>query len=567
MGCERVEVSTPVRPAVPGRGSEPDDARPGELSAPAPGRVDDVVQTAARQGALGLAGAVLAGLGGLVLTIVVSRMLPAAEAGVYFTSVAAFTITATVLVLGSDTGLVRSLAGARAAGRPELLRPYLRVVLAPVTVAAAGVSLTVWLFAEPLSRIVFAGAEQALMAQAMRLLAPFLLAATLSVVLLNGASRGLGTLRTFTAVQQIFLPGVRPVLVGAVLVGAGAVWGAGGRTAQLALLAWAAPLLVALVVAARAVHHRLPDAAATSAGVVVPDHLGRRFWRATAPRGLAATFEVLIVWSDVVLVTALLGPVRGGIYAAASRFVTSGSFALQAVRLSVGPLLAGAFARGDVEQAAQVHRLSIRWAILSTWPVYLAMGAFAPGVLALLGPDYAEAAGALSVLCLAMLGVVATGNANTVLNMAHRSHWAAANTALATVLMLGLDLLLVPRIGILGAAVGWSAAMLTDAALSTLEVRLGLGLHSADASVAQVVAVVLTCFAVPVLAVRLATDGLRVPAPVVLFAGTAGCAALYAAVLYAARRRLALDVLVSALRRRRPGPTRRPTAPDPTGGR
>ncbi len=532
----------------------------------APPTRSDVVTTAARQGALGLAGAILAGAGGMALTVIVSRLLPAAEAGIYFTAVAAFTITATVLVLGTDTGLVRALAGARAAGTPELLRPYLRVALGPVGAASVAVAGCCAVFADPLSAAVFAGPSQAAMASALRLLAPFLVMATLSTVLLNGASRGLGSLRTFTAVQQVFLPGIRPLLVAAAVLAAVAVWGAPARTAQPALLAWAAPLLVALTVAAREVHRRLPrlsPGAGPAAGANLTELRGR-FWRATAPRAVAATFEVLIVWADVVVVTALIGPVHGGIYAAASRFVTSGSFALQAVRLSVGPLLAGAFARGDVEQAAQVHRLSMRWAILSTWPVYLAMAAFAPGVLALLGPGYTEAAPALTVLCLTMLAVVATGNANTVLNMAHRSHWAAANTGAATAVMLTLDLVLVPRIGILGAALGWSAAMLTDAGLSMSEVRSGLGLRSLDRSVVDAALIVLVAFALPAAALRVLTARLTPAWPplLMLVGGTAVCAVVYALALYTRRRPLALGEVATALRRR-PPPHRSPPGGTP----
>jgi hypothetical protein len=110
--------------------------------------------------------------------------------------------------------------------------------------------------------------------------------------------------------------------------------------------------------------------------------------------------------------------------------------------------------------------------------------------------------------------------------------------------------------------------MLTDAALSIAEVRRGLSLRSADASVAEAALVVLAAFAAPAAAVRMLTDLAAPgwPPLLVLLAGTAGCAVLYALTLYARRRRLALGEIAAALRRRpadAPAPTRSGSAGPP----
>jgi O-antigen/teichoic acid export membrane protein len=298
-------------------------------------------------------------------------------------------------------------------------------------------------------------------------------------------------------------------------------------------------------------------AAETPVAGADPGEVSRRFWRLTAPRGLAATFEVVIVWADVVLVTVLRGPAEAGIYAAASRFVTSGTLAMQAIRLAIGPVLAGSFGRGDVAEAERVHRFSTVGAILTTWPIYLTVALFAPAVLSLLGPGFGAAAAALSVLAVAMLAVVATGNANTVLNMAGRSAWAARNTGRAAGVMLVLDLVLVPRFGIVGAAVGWSAAMITDASLGISQIRRRLGVRSFGPVVIEAAVLVLLAFGVPALAVRLFA-GASLPA---LLAGAAAGGACLLAAVVARRRVLGVEravgaLLPEALRRPDPGALR-----------
>ncbi len=491
-------------------------------------------RTLARHGALGLVGAVTAGAGGFALTVIVGRTLDARSTGVFFTCVAVFTILTTVVLLGADTGLVRELSALRATDRRAQVPVAFRVAARPVLAVSAAVAVLGLVVAGPVARAAVPAADADELALALRVLAPFLVLSTASALLLNGALRGLGSMRSFTLVQQVMLPAGRPlaVLAAVLLLGPSPVG---------ALAAWALPLVAAVGIAAVDVRRRLRAVAAqappgTVDGGVDAREVSRRFWRLTAPRGLAATFEVVIVWADVVLVAVLLGPAEAGIYAAASRFVTSGTLAMQAIRLAIGPVLAGSFGRGDLAEAERVHRFSTVGAILSTWPVYLTVALFAPGVLSLLGPGFGAAAPALSVLAVAMLAVVATGNANTVLNMAGRSSWAARNTGRAAALMLALDLVLVPRFGIVGAAVGWSAAMITDAALGIGQIRRRLGVRSFGPVVVEAAVLALVVFGVPALAVRL----LAGPSLAAALAGAAaGGACLLAAV---AVRRHALGV-------------------------
>jgi O-antigen/teichoic acid export membrane protein len=501
-------------------------------------------RTVARHGALGLAGALTAGAGGFALTVTVGRTLDENDTGLFFTCVAVFTILTTVLLLGADTGLVRELSSLRATGRRCEVPVAFRVAARPVLAVSAVVAAGGLVIAGPVARAAVPAADAAELALALRVLAPFLVLSTASALLLNGAARGLGSMRSFTLVQQVLLPAGRPVAVLAAVVLL-------GPSPVRALAAWALPLVLAVAVAVVDVRRRMravaADARAHAADAPATDvdarEVSRRFWRLTAPRGLAATFEVVIVWADVVLVTVLRGPAEAGIYAAASRFVTSGTLAMQAIRLAIGPVLAGSFGRGDLAEAERVHRFSTVGAILSTWPVYLTVALFAPGVLSLLGPGFGAAAPALSVLAVAMLAVVATGNANTVLNMAGRSSWAARNTGRAAALMLALDLLLVPRFGIVGAAAGWSAAMITDASLGISQIRRRLGVRSFGPVVVEAAVLVLLAFGVPALAVRLLA-GPSLPA--LLAAAAAGGTCLLAAVVVR-RRVLGVERAVGAL--------------------
>ena len=64
------------------------------------------------------------------------------------------------------------------------------------------------------------------------------------------------------------------------------------------------------------------------------------------------------------------------------------------------------------------------------------------------------------ILSVAMMVATACGVVSIVLIMAGRTVWNLWNTLLALVLNIGIDLALVPTLGIVGAAIGWAVALL-----------------------------------------------------------------------------------------------------------
>src|SRR5581483_7471316 len=144
-------------------------------------------------------------------------------------------------------------------------------------------------------------------------------ASVVGFVLLHGALRGLGSMRPLIVLWQIALPLARVLLA--------AVFALGIASLSAAVLSWAllpVPVAVAAVVLARRrVRDTLPDDL-LARPIVRP---WKSFWSFASARGAASCFEICIIWLDVILMTILRGPHDAGIYAAASRFITTGTLA------------------------------------------------------------------------------------------------------------------------------------------------------------------------------------------------------------------------------------------------
>jgi O-antigen/teichoic acid export membrane protein len=204
-------------------------------------------------------------------------------------------------------------------------------------------------------------------------------------------------------------------------------------------------------------------------------------------------------------------------------------------------------ARREYHRAAELFQTATRWLMLASWPLYLAFAIFPAVVLGVFGARYTAGAAALAVLSLAMLVNLGTGNVTVVLLMGGKSSWSAINAAAALVVNIGLNLLLLPRLGIVGAAIAWGASIVVDNVTAMVEVRWVLGIAPFGPGYALVVAMTVGCFGVTGIAARAAL-GQSLPA---LAATLAVGTAAFVVAIYAARASLQLDGLVGALRARR----------------
>ncbi|MGY1583590.1 oligosaccharide flippase family protein [Streptomyces sp. MN13] len=418
----------------------------------------DVAATA-RGGWWGFLGSLVSAVCAYVLVALVTRALGAHGSGVVYTGVAVLTILSHVCKLGADTGLVRFVSRDVATGGGRRVGALLRTALVPGAVVSTVVGTL--LFVTPsvaTSLLPNVAPEDAV--TLIRLVAVFLPAATVSLILL-GASQGYGTVLPFIGVEQIGKPVLR------VLIAVPVVLIAPGMLSLAA--AWVIPSLAGTL-AAWAWLRRYRDGAKGAAGgeTAVP---WRGFWTFSAPRAISSVFDISALWIGVILLSSLATSEEAGIYTAITRVIVAGMLVQQAIRRAVAPQISRLLALGEMRQAGQLHRISTRWTVLFSWPFFVLLASFPGTVLALFGPEFVQGAQALAVLCIASAINIGSGNAQTVLLMAGQSSRHLAATGAAFAVQLSVGLFAVPRLGVLGAALSWGAAIVVENLLAVALVR------------------------------------------------------------------------------------------------
>ena len=434
----------------------------------------------ARDGLLGLVGAGVSAVFNLVVVVIVVHAAGRSVAGLVFAVTSLFLIASTVGRMGSPTGLVYFLVRARTMGRADTMRRIMRIGMAPVVAGSLVVAAVMAVSAPQVARWI-APAQAHAAVLPLRVLALLVPVAAVSDTLLMG-SRGFNTMRPLVLVERIGRPiGQVLLTVAAIVIGA--------KTAVGFTAAWALPYVVTAAVAVwwtagllrRAERRRRSRGARGGATATAPDAssetTGREYWIFTAPRALQSIVQIALQRLDIVLVSALIGPKEAAVYAAVTRFLVFGQLGAQAITAAVQPQLGAKLFSGDVAGAGIVYQVSTCWLILLTWPVYLSLAVFSRQIPAFFGRGYDAGSTVLVILGCAMLIATGAGLVDVVLAMAGKTTWTLANSTLALVVDVSLNLILLPRIGIKGAAIAWAAAIVANNVLPVTQLAISLRLH------------------------------------------------------------------------------------------
>jgi O-antigen/teichoic acid export membrane protein len=207
----------------------------------------------------------------------------------------------------------------------------------------------------------------------------------------------------------------------------------------------------------------------------------------------------------------LASTAAAGVYAASSRLLALGAFALSAVITAISPQISGALAVRDQHRAEGLYQSSTWWLMIPSWPTYLVMAIFAPVLVRLFGTGFGSGAFVLALLSGAMLLSMSTGPVTTVLLMGGHSSWNLVNSSLGLALRIGLDLWLIPRYGLAGAAIGAALAISLIQIAAVLEVWFLMRLSPLGRGFAVVSLGSVASFALPGVLIRLVL-GASVPA-------------------------------------------------------
>ncbi len=187
---------------------------------------------------------------------------------------------------------------------------------------------------------------------------------------------------------------------------------------------------------------------------------------------------------------------------------------LNQVRSAFYPVVAAtippALARGDITFLNQFVRRQTRWVAILAFPLFVLFAGFSDGLLAIFGPEFTRGAPAMAILAVGQLSSAMALAAYT-LTLSGRARWSALAGGVCVVLQVVLLPILVPRYGMIGAAMSSATGLVVSQILQLAftwwltkihPLSLGLGKVAVAAGVAFAVGRSLYTFLPWSLAVR-----------------------------------------------------------------
>lgn len=395
--------------------------------------------------------------------IVMARWMGGAGYGIYVFVWSGVLLLGGLAGLGLNLGMIRLVSEYRARGQDNLLRGLLcggrMLALASGTATATLALLALWLFS---GRI-----PDTYLVPACIVLAAVPLFTLTDVQ--DGIGRGHGWMGAALMPPYILRP---LLLLGTMTAAHFAGLPMTGTMAAVAAVVstWGAGLVQSL-----SMQRRLR--ALRRGGPRVYDF--PRWLETSLPLLVIGAADILLQNADVFVISRYMDPADVGIYYAAAKTMSLILFVHYAVGSAVANRFAALGATGDRAALAAFVRDAVNWTFWPSLAAAVVILALGMPLLWLFGPQFTSGYPVMFVMVLGFLARSAMGPAEFLLNMVGGERACAMNLAGAAVVDIVLNLILVPRFGLLGAATATAASLVLAAALNRRAAVRCLGLDIA----------------------------------------------------------------------------------------
>lgn len=401
-----------------------------------------------------LTGSIISNISNVLIVILLARFLGGEAVGEYTVAFAFRAILVLVCGLGMRAAMTRFVAAYIARGDAAVVRGSILLGLSAPLALSTLVAVVWFLAAGTLADTVFDDSDLTVPMQLFAVSLPF-------AVLLDSAlaaTQGFLTMRPYTLIGQILDPGLR------ILMTAGFLIAGGGVVAVSVALPVASGVAAVLAVVAL---KRLTDTQ-PSGSVVLP-------WRELANFAslswVASMATQGLLWADILVLGILVSSVDVGVYQVAVRVVLIATFCITPLTASMAARVAWHWEHGDREGVSDRYLSVVLWCSRLSFPILAGVIAVPEAVLGVFGGEFIDGRTVVLIMAVGAIAEAVGAPSSVLLNQIGRNRLNMTFNVAALVLNVGLNILLVPIMGIEGAAVAWGVTLLLGGAVRIVAVH------------------------------------------------------------------------------------------------
>lgn len=398
--------------------------------------MNDILRLA-RGGGINFLGALIGQILNYFFLVYLTRFLGAEQSGLFILGLTIVTISGILSLLGLNQGLVRYLAIYARNDDQAAICGTVQMAGLIVTGLSLGTALVLIVGANQLAFHLFNEPSLVPIIQVMSWSVPFY-----SLMLLfNSASRAHKIMRYTMIVESFWRP------AGLLFLSGLAVWL--GFELMGVAVAYVITLILACGLALYLMLRVVPLFQSVNTSVETGTLL-----RFSTPLLLMNVVTYAMAQVETLLLGALTTTTEVSIYYTAWRTAAIGVLIHVALANIFAPFVSELHYHGDIVKLDELFKMVTRWGVTFSLPFLSVLALFAGPIMMVFGEQFAAGDMVLTILALGLIINVTVGPSGMLLVMSGYSKIDTFNVILLFVLRIALAFLLIPRFGLLGAAVG-----------------------------------------------------------------------------------------------------------------
>ena len=419
-------------------------------------KTDQNILTVAKGGSIVFAGGAFEYGVRFVMGILLARLLGAEQLGMYNLALTAATVASGLALLGLRSAMVRFVSLAIGRRDEAGLWGTLQVGLGLTTLVSLLMGGGLYVLAHPIAAQLF---HEPRLAPLLRLVSVIVPLMALNEIF-AAATRGFKKMQYTVVAQNIYQHIVRLILI--------VVLAVVGLNATNALVAFGLATVVVFVLLLYFLNKLF--------SLKRPIKKARREIKEIVKFSLPLYLSDLLSTFGGNVQTVLLGAwntvTTVGVFTVATHVNLVGRmFHLSIVTASM-PIVSDLYDQADREQLRRFYQTMTKWTFMVNLPIFLILVLFPDLILSVFGQSFVGGATALTILAWGNLVNVGTGICGVLLDMSGNTHFKLVNTLVTIALTLGLNILFIPRLGLVGAAIASAASAVAVNLLRLVEVYM-----------------------------------------------------------------------------------------------
>lgn len=395
--------------------------------------------------------------------VILAGLLGAETFGLYTLGMVIYQLVELFPRMGLETGAIRYVSLYYTSHDQKRLKGVLLQAVGLPFISGLMFGVGLFLASRPIAQLLFAQPALVPVLQIFAIALPFGASMMAGVF----ATTGFQIVTYKVVIWEILFP-LLSLILSVVLIYAG--WGLKGAT-----MAWGLALVATFILTLRVLQRLCPELLKVKTH---PIFESKQLLALSIPLSLGSFLWLIMLWTDILMLGYFRPPADVGIYRAASQTALLMTLFTRSLVTIFTPMIADFYSSGKLEELDKLFRVASRWSFSLTLPLFLIVAVAGKDILSVFGREFRIGWFPLVVLAAGQLARAGPGGfAMHILSMSGHQYLKLVGDVVLAITNIGLNLFMIPRWGLMGAAVATGISILGVNLLRVCQVYGVLKIH------------------------------------------------------------------------------------------